>query len=134
MPTDKDDKTPEYAVGNKRPPKHQRFQPGKSGNPSGRPKGSRGTKASLKRELNKKVTVKKNGKPTKMTKEEVIIAQLVDNSMRGDLKSSALVLRMSADNDNSIDAASLADDIVMPDKESLKRIAGRLVRLVTDED
>ena len=40
-PPDDPEEEPAYEVGYAKPPKATRFQPGKSGNPKGRPKGSR---------------------------------------------------------------------------------------------
>lgn len=51
MPKKKEDQKEEYEVGYGRPPTHTRFQPGKSGNPNGRPKGSKNTKTILMEEL-----------------------------------------------------------------------------------
>lgn len=83
-----------YEVGNKRPPKHSRFKPGQSGNPKGRPKGSHSLSASVGQELRKPVTAMKGGKPVKMTKGGLIANQLVDNSMKNNLKATALVLKL----------------------------------------
>ena len=41
---------PDYAVGYGKPPKQSRFKPGQSGNPKGRPKGSRNRKPALNEE------------------------------------------------------------------------------------
>ena len=45
---------PDGEVGYRRPPVSTRFKPGRSGNPSGRPKGAKGTKATAKRVLMEK--------------------------------------------------------------------------------
>jgi hypothetical protein len=42
-----------YSVGYGRPPKHTRFKPGRSGNPKGRPRGSR----NLSTEMQKVLTI-----------------------------------------------------------------------------
>lgn len=133
MPTNDDDTREDYTVGNKRPPKHSQFAPGKSGNPAGRPKGSIGVKAKLAKELRKIITVKKNGKSIKMMKEDVILEQLIDNSMRGDLKSAALVLKMNEDFNNQAQTATAAEHFTMPGKEALKRISERLLRHVGED-
>ena len=49
------------AVGYCRPPAATRFQPGQSGNPSGRPKGAKGSRAIAKRVLMEKHRADPNG-------------------------------------------------------------------------
>lgn len=122
-----------YAVGNKRPPKHSRFKPGQSGNPAGRPKGSTNLNTKFDKELRKTVLVTKNGKPTKMTKGDVIVAQLVDSSMKGDVRTAAIVLRFAEEVSVPIMAQGDPAEIPMPNKEALKRIKARLFRLVEED-
>jgi hypothetical protein len=133
MPTYNEDGAGNYSVGNKRPPKHRQFQLGKSGNPTGRPKGSIGIKAKLANGLRKIVTVKKKGKPTKMMREDVIVEQLLDNSMRGDLKSVTFALRMNDDFTAQAQTAAAVKDFPMPDTEALKRISARLKRRLEED-
>jgi Family of unknown function (DUF5681) len=52
---------PDYAVGYRRPPKASQFMAGKSGNPRGRPKGSRPVGAVLQDIMQQKVAVTENG-------------------------------------------------------------------------
>jgi hypothetical protein len=52
----------DYIVGYGRPPKERQFAAGKSGNPKGRPKGSRTMGAMLQDILNQKIAVTENGK------------------------------------------------------------------------
>jgi hypothetical protein len=47
----------EYQVGYGRPPQHTRFPKGQSGNPKGRPKGSRALASIWLRAMNEKVTI-----------------------------------------------------------------------------
>ena len=76
----------DYEVGSCRPPRHTRFQPGRSGNPRGRPKGSVNLSTALMRELAQPVEVTKNGRRKRMTKAEVAATQMVDAAARGDQK------------------------------------------------
>ena len=73
-----DDTDPDkpYAVGNKKPPLHTRFKPGKSGNPSGRPKGRSSFGAILMDELHKIVPATISGKSVKKSR-----VRLFANSM-----------------------------------------------------
>ena len=49
-----------YQVGYKRPPARTQFQPGRSGNPAGRPKGSKSAQAIFEKVFNEKVTLTEN--------------------------------------------------------------------------
>jgi len=81
-----------YAVGYGKPPVHSRFQKGRSGNPKGRPKGSKGFAAIVRRELEALVEVRQNGQVKKITKREVIIKQLVNRAAEGKLREIELLL------------------------------------------
>ena len=73
-------------VGYCKPPKEHCFQKGKSGNPKGRPKGSRNFDTILARELERPVTVTDNGVRRRRMKSEVMIRVVVDKALKGDLK------------------------------------------------
>jgi hypothetical protein len=125
----------QHKVGKNCPPKQSQFKPGQSGNPAGRPKGSSNIKTKVERELRKSVPVTKNGKPTRMTKGNVIVAQLVDSSMKGDVRTAAMVIRLTEDDVAAPGtAANTITESPMPDKDALKRIIARLQRLIEDED
>jgi hypothetical protein len=52
----------EYSVGFMKPPRHTQFKPGQSGNPHGRPKKTDTVADVLRKELNSRITVVKDGK------------------------------------------------------------------------
>jgi hypothetical protein len=81
-----------YEVGYGRPPRHTRFQKGRSGNPSGRPKGSRNVATLLKQQLNERVEVREKGRLRKITKLEAIVTQLVNKAATGDQRAIELLL------------------------------------------
>jgi len=82
----------EYPVGYGRPPQHTRFQPGRSGNPKGRPKGSKNLNTLFAEELAQTITVTENGKRKKISKRRALAKQLVNKALSNDPKAAALVL------------------------------------------
>lgn len=75
-----------YDVGYCNPPQHSRFQKGKSGNPSGRPKHSRNTYKLLEDILEQKVSIVQDGKQIKISKKVAILLQAVNSAVKGDTK------------------------------------------------
>jgi hypothetical protein len=75
----------DYEVGYSKPPRETRFKKGQSGNPSGRPKGTRNIAAVLARELRAKIVINESGKRKTVTKFEAAMKQLVNKAIQGDL-------------------------------------------------
>src|SRR5580704_17673578 len=89
---DKEKNEREYEVGYGKPPKHSRFPKGRSGNPKGRPRGSKGFAAIVRHELDSEVEVRQNGGVKKIAKREVIIKQLVNRAAEGKPREMELLL------------------------------------------
>ena len=73
-----------YEIGYRRPPASGRFRPGTSGNPRGRPKGSRNFLTLLEQELNKTISVTENGRKRKLTRLQAIVKRMVNSALNGD--------------------------------------------------
>jgi len=89
MPSDKE---LDYEVGYGRPPRQTRFEPGRSGNPRGRPNRSKNLATLVSEALREPVIVTENGRRRKVSKRQAVIKQLVNRSARGDLKAMQMLL------------------------------------------
>ncbi|WP_137703352.1 DUF5681 domain-containing protein [Marimonas lutisalis] len=87
----------DYEVGYGKPPKHSRFKKGQSGNPKGRPKAAKGLLASVKRELDSKITVREAGGEVSISKAAAMAKRLVANALQGDLKALLALLKLDPD-------------------------------------
>src|SRR5271163_1883044 len=82
----------DYEVGYGKPPRNAGFKKGRSGNPRGRPPGSKNLTTLLNDALNETVTITENGRRRKITKREVVIKQLVNKSASADARSLKILL------------------------------------------
>jgi hypothetical protein len=74
----------DYEVGKYRPPKHTRFQKGKSGNPHGRRKKPVHVGTTMDGLLNQQVSVLVDGKKVKMTGIEALLRKSFAEALKGD--------------------------------------------------
>ena len=86
--------------GYKRPPKTGQFKPGQSGNPRGRPKGTRNLKTDLDKILRKRIRIRENGKIREIRRQEALLLSLFNKVMQGgDVRAAntiiAMVLRLN---------------------------------------
>lgn len=86
-----------YAVGYGRPPSHSQFKTGQSGNPRGRPPGSKNLQTILREELDQKVQVNDSGRSKLMTKRRIAVRQQVDKAVKGDAKAFSVLVKLDID-------------------------------------
>jgi Family of unknown function (DUF5681) len=125
---------PAESVGPGRPPRHTRFKPGQSGNPNGRPKGSKNFVTTLQQQLRKNVTITIDGKPKRVTVQEVIARPLATDSMKGATRPMELLIRLTSTKSDDGAGKDVAGETVLPDKEALRRIHKRIGKLVGGEE
>ena len=107
----------EYDVGYRRPPKATQFKKGESGNPKGRPKGSRGLEKVVMEELKAKITVNENGRSKRVRKVEAIAKQMVNKAMTGDPKAISLVIGVSNRHDDKLAAKDIPILETLPEED-----------------
>jgi hypothetical protein len=117
----------DYEVGYGKPPRHTRFELGRSGNPRGRPGGSKNLLTLLNEALSEPVIVVENGRRRKIAKRQAIITQLVNRSAKADLKAIQILLTMLRDIESRADPGS-PDPAAFTeaDQQIIQRIRARL--------
>jgi hypothetical protein len=83
-------------VGYRKPPKHTRFKPGRSGNPRGRPKGSLNLASDLSAELGEQIAVREGGRQHRISKQRALIKSLMAKALQGDVRATTAVLALYA--------------------------------------
>jgi hypothetical protein len=116
----------DYEVGYGKPPRHTRFEPGRSGNPRGRPPGAKNMKTLLSKALNELVVVTEPGGRRKVTKREAIVTQLVNRSAKADYRAIQILLGMLRDVEGDTDAHSSDAAFTEADQQIIQRIRSRL--------
>lgn len=124
-----DDSDQPEKVGYGRPPKHTRFKRGQSGNPKGRPKGSRNLSTEIEAELNAVAYITENGKRKAISKRALVAKQLVNKGASGDPKSIAILL--NHDRGNQAEASNNPPAAALPaeDKLVMASIVGRIQKM-----
>jgi len=110
------------AIGYGRPPKAHQFQPGVSGNPSGRPKHRKSLPEEI-RDVLSEVTRVDEGDGD-VTKAFAIAKKLVSLAMEGDLRATTAVLSFAAD----IESHDAADKEGAQDSEFIDNFVDREIR------
>lgn len=117
----------DYEVGYKRPPKHARFQPGTSGNPAGRPPGSKNLHTIVRETGKKLVKVNGPGGPREVSLTEAVVMQVAKSAAQGDHRAQRQYLNLIASSEQVEDAA---DNGIVPQSDKavmasmLKRMRG----------
>jgi hypothetical protein len=112
-------KLPEDVVGYGRPPKATQFKKGQSGNPKGRPKGSRPVGAVLQEILGQRIAVTENGKTRRLPALEVMLRRLANDAMRSEPVALKLILSLFDRYGESPEAGIRFDEVLAEDKAIL---------------
>src|SRR5919201_2133309 len=84
-----------YAVGYGRPPIESRFEPGTSGNPRGRRKGSKNLKTLIRKAMTASIAIKEGTKTRRVSKIEGVVLRQLESALKGDDRSAMAVIKMA---------------------------------------
>lgn len=82
-------------TGYKRPPKTHQFKPGQSGNPRGRPKGTRNLSTDLADISSRRIPIRENGKERRISRQEAVLLSLFNKALQGDVKAATSIINMA---------------------------------------
>ena len=115
----------DYDVGYGKPPKTTRFQKGQSGNPKGRPKGSKNLSTLLEEELEQPVLITENGRRRKITKRRASMKQLVNRAASGEHRALQILINYMHDHEKQADSSAPDPLIDEADQEIVNGIFER---------
>jgi hypothetical protein len=132
MPSDNER---DYKVGYGKPPRHTRFQKGRSGNPHSRARETKNLSTLLDHELNERIVVTENGRRRTISKWSAFIKQLVNRAAGGDLRAGKMLLDLYSGTESRVKAAfPQTPDFTAADLRVLKELQVRLGRKKRESD
>lgn len=120
------DLRPESEVGYGKPPKNTRFQKGQSGNPKGRPTGSRNLATILESVLNEKVVINEGGRRKTVTKLEAAVKQLANKAASGDQTAQRQVFSLIGVIDHESEVDQVTPQLEEDDQKVVQSLLKRL--------
>jgi uncharacterized protein DUF5681 len=81
-----------YEVGYRKPPRATQFKKGETGNPRGRPKGSKNFETKVKAVFDRKIVIQDNGKPRRITMADAVLMKLTAKAIAGDMSATRLAI------------------------------------------
>jgi hypothetical protein len=118
----------DYSVGYGKPPKPTRFKPGQSGNPKGRPKGTKNLATDLNEELAEKIIVNEGGRTLKISKQRAMIKSLLAKALKGDTRAASVLLKLLIDAEQATTHNALAEALTRDDRAILENFKARVLK------
>ena len=107
------------------PPSQHRFKQGQSGNPKGRPKGSRNLKTDLSALLRGNVEITVNGKRRRMTRQEAMLLSLFQRAVSKETGAARTLLDLVVKLQHSDDKSTVETAINLSDRSIVENYLRR---------
>ena len=120
------DEKRDNAVGYGRPPRHTRFEKGRSGNPKGRPSGAKNLSTLFIEALNETVIIAENGGRRKISKRQAIVKQIVNKAAKGDWRCTKLLLELPQETGSPTEPESSESSFGAADKGTIEQLKARM--------
>jgi hypothetical protein len=115
---------------NNKPPENTKWRPGQSGNPSGRPKGSKSTSTIVKEILDQPVNAKIRGRDVKIPFRKAMLLKAADDFMdKSNLKALAFLLQLY-----EAAVAEKRPDETRPEDQEILRVFKKMIQDNKDND
>ena len=118
-----------YEIGYGNPPSESRFQMGASGNPKGRPKGSKNLATIVLKESRQKVRINSSRGTRTVTKAEATVMQFANKSIQGDLRAGCEFINLIERSEESANSGTGSLQISDLDRQVLENLFRRMTRL-----
>jgi Family of unknown function (DUF5681) len=119
----------EYEVGYGKPPRASRFQKGTSGNPKGRPRGSKNLASIVMRESRRRVRVNGPRGPRTITKLEAVVMQLGSKAALGEARATREFLPLVQRSEEALSAESTPQAVHELDQQVMQSLRRRMEKV-----
>jgi len=124
----------DYKIGRGRPPLEYQWKPNQSGNKRGRKKGSKNRKTIVQAAERKTFTVKKSGRPRKVTATEVGLHNIQQDVLRGDRRAFLDYLEIIERYGDRDEAIASMQELLAEDQAILANMLARKARRKSEDN
>lgn len=114
--------------GYKDPPKETQFKKGVSGNPKGRPKGSRNFLSLLENIIEQKIPIKQGSEEVKITKKEAMLIQWINKAIKGDMSAIQHLIPLLFQIEQKNEDKNEKQNVSLKDKEILDNFISKFYK------